>query len=206
MAVIEKSGLMKYKDKSGNLYLMLPITNMDNVDGLDEALAGKENSGAAAQALTDAKAYTDEQIAAIPTPDVSAQLANAQKLDLPITGSSTNGVDYTATVDGITSLTAGFSFIMVPNYTSTSTTAKLNVNGLGAKNLRLRAGGSTTTTVAPSSSNWLTSGKPVRVTYDGLWWVCDLTPAIESPITYSTTDLTAGSSSLATGKLYVVYE
>ena len=206
MAVIEKSALMKYKDKAGNLYLMLPITNMDNVDGLDEALAGKENSGAAAQALTDAKAYTDEQIAAIPTPDVSAQLANAQKLDLPIAGSSKNGVDYTATVDGITSLTAGFSFIMVPNYTSTSTTAKLNVNGLGAKNLRLRAGGSTTTTVAPSSSNWLTSGKPVRVTYDGLWWVCDLTPAIESPITYSTTDLTAGSSSLATGKLYVVYE
>lgn len=39
MAVIEKSGLMKYKDKSGNTYLMYPITNTDNIDGLDEAIA-----------------------------------------------------------------------------------------------------------------------------------------------------------------------
>ena len=41
MAVIEQSGLMKYKDQSGNVYLMLPITNVDNVDGLEEALAGR---------------------------------------------------------------------------------------------------------------------------------------------------------------------
>lgn len=41
MAVIEKSGLMKYKDKAGNIYLMYPITNTDNVDGLDEALAAQ---------------------------------------------------------------------------------------------------------------------------------------------------------------------
>ena len=41
MAVIEKSGLMKYKDKSGNTYLMYPITNTDNIDGLDEALVEK---------------------------------------------------------------------------------------------------------------------------------------------------------------------
>lgn len=39
MAVVEKSGLMKYKDEAGNLYLMYPITTTDNVDGLDEALA-----------------------------------------------------------------------------------------------------------------------------------------------------------------------
>lgn len=41
MAVIEKSGLMKYKDKAGNIYLMYPITNTDNVDGLEEALAAQ---------------------------------------------------------------------------------------------------------------------------------------------------------------------
>lgn len=41
MAVIEKSGIMKYKDKAGNVYLMLPITTVANVDGLEEALAGK---------------------------------------------------------------------------------------------------------------------------------------------------------------------
>lgn len=206
MAVIEKSGLMKYKDKSGNLYLMLPITNMDNVDGLDEALAGKENSGAAAQALNNAKAYTDEQIAAIPTPDVSAQLANAQKLDTPVAATSSDGVAYTATVPGITALTAGLSFIMVPNTISTSVSTTLNVNDLGAKNLRIRSTGYTATSVSPSATNWLGNGKPVRVTYDGMWWIADVVADPGSDITYSTTDLTAGSSSLATGKLYVVYE
>ena len=39
MAVIEKSGLMKYKDKAGNVYLLYPITTIDNIDGLDEALS-----------------------------------------------------------------------------------------------------------------------------------------------------------------------
>ena len=36
MAVVEKSGLMKYKDEAGNLYLMYPITTTDNVNGLEE--------------------------------------------------------------------------------------------------------------------------------------------------------------------------
>lgn len=40
MAVIEKSGLMKYKDEAGNIYLMYPITNTDNVDGLDDMING----------------------------------------------------------------------------------------------------------------------------------------------------------------------
>ena len=36
MAIIEKTGLMKYKDKAGNIYLMYPITKTDNVDGLED--------------------------------------------------------------------------------------------------------------------------------------------------------------------------
>ena len=39
----------------------------------------KEESGAAAQALTDAKSYTDTQIKAIPTPDVSGQISTHNK-------------------------------------------------------------------------------------------------------------------------------
>ena len=74
MATIKKSGLLKYKDKAGNLYIMKPITAADNIEGLNDLLAGKENSGEAAKALTNAKAYTDQKVAAIPTPDVSAQI------------------------------------------------------------------------------------------------------------------------------------
>ena len=35
MATIDTSGLMKYKDASGNIYALYPITTRDNVDGLE---------------------------------------------------------------------------------------------------------------------------------------------------------------------------
>lgn len=35
MAVITNSSLMKFKDKNGNIYAILPITTKDNVDGLE---------------------------------------------------------------------------------------------------------------------------------------------------------------------------
>ena len=74
MAIFEDSGTLKYKDKAGNLHIMKPRTTSDNVEGLTQLLAEKENSGAAATALENAKAYTDQKVAAIPTPDVSAQI------------------------------------------------------------------------------------------------------------------------------------
>ena len=40
----------------------------------EAAIGGKETAGAAAQALADAKNYTDTKIAGIPTPDVSGQI------------------------------------------------------------------------------------------------------------------------------------
>lgn len=138
MAVIEKSGLMKYKDKAGNLYLMLPITNTDNVDGLDELI--------------------DE----------------AKILGTAVAATSTDGVAYVATVPGITALTAGLSFVMIPNKLSTSRSTTLNVNNLGAKSLRIRVSGYTATTTSPMTTNWLSNNKPVRVTYDGMWWVAEV--------------------------------
>lgn len=86
-----------------------------------------------------------------------------------------SGAAYTATVDGITALTAGASFIMVPHVASTVTNPTLNVNGLGAKNLRRRISNSTYSTVAGSIANWLGAGKPIRVTFDGNFWIVDFT-------------------------------
>ena len=81
MAVTEVSGLMKYKDADGNVYLMLPITTKENVDGMEEIDAhlvdtnnphgvtaeqiGADPSGAAAQALADSKSYTDDEVAGL---------------------------------------------------------------------------------------------------------------------------------------------
>lgn len=67
MAVIEKSGILKYKDKAGNVYLMLPITSMDNVEGLDTALARK-----AAASHTHTKSQISDFPTSMPASDVKA--------------------------------------------------------------------------------------------------------------------------------------
>lgn len=58
MAVIEKSGILKYKDKAGNVHFMFPITSMDNVEGLENALAGKSATN---------HTHTKSQISDFPT-------------------------------------------------------------------------------------------------------------------------------------------
>lgn len=170
MAVYEHAGLLKYKDEAGNIYILRPITDSDNVSGLGDLIAG------------------------------------AQVLDKPVAATSNDGITYNATVDGIDSLYIGLSFIMVPDHVSASTTAKLNVNNLGAKTLRLRGTGYTATTIAPTAANWMALSRPVRVTYNGMYWVADIVADAVSDFTYGTADLTAGTSTLATGKLYFVYE
>jgi hypothetical protein len=80
------------------------------------------------------------------------------------------GAAYVATVPGITSLTAGASFVMVPHVNSTATAPTLNVNGLGAKGLRRYT---STSALANSgySAGWLTSTIPVTVMYSGSFWI-----------------------------------
>lgn len=124
----------------------------------------------------------------------------------PVTATSSDGKAYTATVPGIEVLSTGYSFIIYPSRTSASTTCTLAVNNLGAKTLRIRSTGNTATTVAPSSATWLGGGKPVRVTFEGTFWVADVVADPDSDFTYGTADLTAGTSTLASGKLYFVYE
>ena len=85
-----------------------------------------------------------------------------------------SGDAYTATVSNIKSLTAGASFIMIPHTASTSLTATLNVNSLGAKTIRRGVSIGTSATVAGYSASWLASGKPIQMTYNGSYWVADL--------------------------------
>ena len=133
MAVVENDVLMKFKDSSGNINLLYPITRADNVDGLQETI---RNQGV----LTEG-----------------------------------TGAVYTVTVEGITSLSAGVSFVMIPHVVSTSSSPKLNVNNLGEKFIRRRVSGSTNSTYsAKTSEAWLAAGKPIRVMYDGTQWIADM--------------------------------
>ena len=85
---------------------------------------------------------------------------------------SGSGSAYTATVSGF-SLATGKSIVMIPHVTSTTTTPTLNVSNTGAKNIRMRLSSSTSSTIPLINSSFLTQNKPVKVTYDGTYWVID---------------------------------
>lgn len=92
----------------------------------------------------------------------------------PIVTSGT-GEEYTVTIDGVTELYNGLQFIMLPHTNSTTTSVKLNVNGLGAKLIRQRLSTNTSIGAVGASDNWIVANKPVTVTYNGTAWVAELT-------------------------------
>ena len=91
-----------------------------------------------------------------------------------VTASSSDGVAYTATVPGLTSLSAGVEITIIPAKVSASATPTLNVNSLGAKYIRMLTGYNTTTTTTGAVASWLAANKPVKVRYDGTYWIADL--------------------------------
>lgn len=128
------------------------------VSGLDAALAGKAPSS---------HTHTIAQVTNLQT-----ELDKKQVKIQPVTTAGT-GSAYTATVSHIKALTAGATFTMIPNVVSTTVSPTLNVNGLGAKQLRQRLSNSTQSTATGATDNWLAAGKPVNVMYDGAFWVVD---------------------------------
>ena len=87
-----------------------------------------------------------------------------------VTATSTDGVTYTATVTGVTALTAGLTIVIIPNVVSASISAKLNVNGLGDKYIRQSTTNNSTTGLTPKNANWMAANKPVTIQYDGTQW------------------------------------
>lgn len=152
MSVIDTSGLMKFKDKDGNVYILHPVTKKDNVVGLE---------------------YIDEHVNdnANPHATTSDQVGAISRNGVLTTGS---GSEYKVSIDGITELKTGISFVMIPHTDSTTSTPKLNLNGLGAKYIRRRASSNSGTTSSDSSIDWLSANNPVLVSYDGNFWIADL--------------------------------
>lgn len=126
-------------------------------------------------AKADASALTSH------TDDSGIHMTSAEKANLvsasaqaQIVTTTGTGAAYVATVEGITSLTAGISFIMIPHVTPTQVNPTLNVNGLGAKNLRMKLSSGAVATTTLSAVNVIYANKPVRVMYDGTQWVIDI--------------------------------
>lgn len=116
---------------------------------------------------------------------------------------SGSGSAYTATVSGF-SLATGKSIVMIPNVTSTTTTPTLNVSGTGAKNIRMRLSSSTSSTIPLIRGNFLTQYKPVKVTYDGTYWVIDDFIQPDANNLYGTL-ISRGSSAPSSGTAGFIY-
>ena len=94
-----------------------------------------------------------------------------------INGVTTSGTGdaYIATVKDIDALTAGVSFTMIPHVISTSVSPTLNVNGLGERFIQQSLSSTTGDSVDGGVAEWITAGIPIRVTYDGTYWVVGVT-------------------------------
>lgn len=91
-----------------------------------------------------------------------------------IIANSDDGITYTATVDAITELCVGASFVMIPAVTSEATDPSLSINGFPSKQIvRRRVTATGEFFDAGYNINWLTERAPIRVTYDGSNWVAD---------------------------------
>ena len=79
---------------------------------------------------------------------------------------SSDGVSYIVTVKGMTELTTGASFVMIPGVTSTSTEATIDVNNLGAKPILRKLSNADNAAQPGYADNWLCADVPLRLIYD----------------------------------------
>lgn len=95
-----------------------------------------------------------------------------------VAATSTDGVNYDATVDDVDELYTGLEITIIPNMTSTSTAVMLNVNGLGACRVRVPISSGTAATTTPAYDDFYAANKPVKLIYDksslnGIWRIVD---------------------------------
>lgn len=96
--------------------------------------------------------------------EVSKNIRNAGTAVVEAT--SSDGVAYSATVPGVTELYAGLEITIIPNMASTTTAPTLDINGLGAKNVRLPVSTNTAMLAQPETESYFVDSRPVKLMYD----------------------------------------
>lgn len=159
----------------------------ENMDAIDAALhgleTGKETPKGAQEKANQAKEDaisacrpvgwmpTAEEVGA-PTlgEDGLIQISQIPTLP-PIVKTSGTGSAFTATIDGVTELTIGMLITIIPHTTSKTTTPTLNINGLGAKEIRRRYSHTSSSVTDGYMTTWLSTGDPQLLQYDGTYWI-----------------------------------
>ena len=117
---------------------------------------------------------------------------------IPIVTTEGDGSAYTATVDGITALTVGAKITIIPHTRSTAFAPTLNVNGLGAKAIRMPVTYNTSTTSNGPIEGWVVANKPVTVQYDGSYWVTIDVPRPSAQYLYGAVPIANGGTGATT--------
>lgn len=111
--------------------------------------------------------------------DITAYNSNWDKLDEELTNlnvesvnaSSDDGIAYYATKNGVSNLTNGLKITIIPNTTNTSANPTFNLNGLGARNIKLPLSTNTTAT-STLPNGYMVANHPIELMYDsegGFW-------------------------------------
>ena len=99
---------------------------------------------------------------------IPAYLSDLEKdisISVPIVnGTSTDGVAYTATVDGL-DIEIGSIISFIPNMTSTSQQTTLNINEMGAIRIYQSLSSITSPMVSANNPNWLSEKRPILLMY-----------------------------------------
>ena len=186
--------------------------------GVFAVIKGVETSGTAADPeLTQADLLSDEttfeQMAlwrvsvsggVISAPvqlfEVSNSLADSGSgKSLVVAAVSSDGISYTATVESVKELYSGLEITIIPSITSTTTAPTLNVNGLGAKPIRVPLSLNNSLLVQPKNEGYYVEGRPMKLMYDskyinsGAWRVSNKQrPSAED--LYGTTPIESGGT------------
>ncbi len=104
-----------------------------------------------------------------------------KKIQRLVVATSTDGITYTATANGITELYNGLEITIIPNTVSTARNITLNINGLGAVPIRRPLSFSTfvATSIDADRLYFLSANTPCRLMYHanytsgGIWLMAD---------------------------------
>lgn len=178
-----------------------PVLNLGIPKGADGASGGEGGGGTGADG-EDGGYYT-------PSVSDSGDLSwTPSKTEMPSVGTvnikgddgnevvttTGSGSVYTATVKSVKALTAGATFIMIPHTASTEVSPKINVNGLGEKNIRQPLTINTSATTTGATANWLAVNKPVKLMYDGTFWKTVEIPRPSASGMYGTVPVESGGT------------
>lgn len=95
-----------------------------------------------------------------------AQKMREAELEAIYTAESTDGIAYAVTVPGVTELKHGMHIVISPSRNSASTSITLDVNGLGAKYVRLPLSFNNVAATMPKQNTYYSVGKPLHLWYD----------------------------------------